>query len=221
MAALLINRWLPWAAVLACTLLILWVSARLSWRPLLYLLASTGLLLVSTLVYHLLMAGAARDGLTTGASACLRIAGVVILLAFLVHSTPPLELAEGLESLLSPLKRWRLPVHDGVMIFTIAIRFLPVLLAEFDRIRKAQIARGAGFHRGSLPRRLQGLLPLLVPVFVQSLLRAEELATAMEARCYRGDEGRTPPAPFRLTSLDALLFTAALAGLAGSCVASF
>jgi energy-coupling factor transport system permease protein len=219
MAGLLCNRSLPWAAALAGALLLLWFSARLPWRPLLYLLASTGLLLLSTLLYHLLLAGAVRAGLAAGVAACLRIAGVALLLAFLVHSTPPLALAEGLESLLSPLKRWRVPVHDGVMIFTIALRFLPLLLAEFDKIRKAQIARGASFHRGSLPRRLKGLLPLLIPVFVQSLLRAEELATAMEARCYRGDEGRTPSAPFRFVVLDGAMIGAALVGLVGAFLA--
>ncbi len=201
---LMIDHRPGWMVLRAAAILLLWMLSRLPWRLLGYTLLSLSLLFVSTMVYHVYIVpgGDPGSGLVRGAMMCLQILGFVLLLGFLVYTTPPLVLAEGMEALLSPLKRLRVPVHEAVMIFTIALRFLPILAGEFDKVRKAQIARGAGFHRGRLSQRLRGLLPLLVPVMVQALMRAEELATAMEARCYRGDVGRTRLRCYRMGAAD-------------------
>jgi energy-coupling factor transport system permease protein len=233
--ALMLNHRLSWMLGLCAGLALLWAFARLPWRLLGYTLASLAMLFVSTLIYHTLLAdkrGAggvievgglalSRTGLYSGIGMSLQIAGIVTLLAFLVYSTPPLALAEGAEALLSPLKRLRFPVHDAVMIFTLAIRFLPVLAAEFTKIRNAQIARGAGLHRKSLPHRIKGVVPMLLPVFVQAILRAEELATAMDARCYQGGEGRTRLRVGRFGWGDGALVGVALAYFAASLAVRF
>lgn len=120
---------------------------------------------------------------------------VVLLLAvssvFLTYTTSPITLTDALEDLMGPLKVIRVPVHDVAMIITIALRFIPTLIEETDKIMNAQKARGADFATGSLVRRAKALVPVLVPLFVSSFKRADDLAIAMECRCYRGGEGRT------------------------------
>ena len=103
----------------------------------------------------------------------------------------PIRLTDGLESLLGPLKKIKVPVHELAMMMSIALRFIPTLIEETDKIMSAQKARGADFETGSLMQRAKALVPLLVPLFVSAFRRADELATAMECRCYHGDEGRT------------------------------
>ena len=120
-----------------------------------------------------------------------RLALLVAGTSMLTLTTAPLQLTDGLESLLRPLKAIRFPVHEMAMMMSIALRFIPTLAEEADRIRKAQAARGADFDTGGLFKRAASLIPLLVPLFVGAFRRAEELATAMEARCYHGGEGRT------------------------------
>jgi energy-coupling factor transport system permease protein len=112
-----------------------------------------------------------------------------------------------LEILSSPLKRWKVPVHDAVMMFSIALRFVPLLLDEFDTVRKAQIARGGGFHRKGVAARFKGVLPMLIPLFVLSIQRAKDLAIAMESRGYRGEEGRTPIREYRIRPSDVWVLT--------------
>ena len=109
----------------------------------------------------------------------------------LTLTTSPIELTDGIEFLLRPLKKIKVPAHDIAMMMTIALRFIPTLAEELDKIIKAQKARGADFDTGGLIKRGKSLLPILVPLFVSAFKRAEELATAMEARCYRGDINRT------------------------------
>jgi energy-coupling factor transport system permease protein len=109
----------------------------------------------------------------------------------LTYTTSPIALTDGLESLLSPLKAIGVPVHTFAMMMSIALRFIPTLVEETDKIMNAQKSRGADFSNGSLIDRAKALIPLLIPLFVSSFKRAEELATAMECRCYRGDKGRT------------------------------
>ena len=111
--------------------------------------------------------------------------------SILTLTTSPIELTDGIEFLLRPLKKIRVPAHDIAMMMTIALRFIPTLAEELDKIIKAQKARGADFDTGGLIKRGKSLLPILVPLFVSAFKRAEELATAMEARCYRGDINRT------------------------------
>ena len=116
------------------------------------------------------------------------IVGTSILLTY---TTSPISLTDGLEALLSPLKKINLPVHTFAMMMSIALRFIPTLVEETEKIMNAQKSRGADFTSGSLVQRAKALIPLLVPLFVSSFKRAEELATAMECRCYRGDKNRT------------------------------
>ena len=120
---------------------------------------------------------------------------VVILIVgtsiLLTYTTSPIALTDGLESLLSPLKKIKVPVHTFAMMMSIALRFIPTLVEETEKIMNAQKSRGADFTSGTLIQRAKALVPLLIPLFVPSFKRAEELATAMECRCYRGDVGRT------------------------------
>ena len=109
----------------------------------------------------------------------------------LTYTTSPISLTDGLESLLSPLKKIKVPVHVFAMMMSIALRFIPTLVEETEKIMNAQKSRGADFSSGGLIKRAKALIPLLIPLFVSSFKRAEELATAMECRCYRGDKNRT------------------------------
>lgn len=121
----------------------------------------------------------------------LRLIALVTGASLLTLTTTPVSLTEGLERLLSPLKIIKFPVHELAMMITIALRFIPTLLEEADKIMKAQLARGADLESGNVLKRAKAMLPILIPLFVNSFRRAEELALAMESRCYHGGEGRT------------------------------
>ena len=110
-------------------------------------------------------------------------------------TTTPNQLTDGMEKLLSPLKRIRVPVHEIAMMMSIALRFIPILTEELDKIMKAQMARGAEYDQGNLLNKMKSLVPILVPLFLSSVRRANDLAMAMESRCYRGGEGRTKMKP--------------------------
>ncbi|MCD7974978.1 MAG: energy-coupling factor transporter transmembrane protein EcfT [Phascolarctobacterium sp.] len=131
------------------------------------------------------------EGLETGLKMCLRLILLLLFSSVLTFTTSPIVLTDGIESLLWPFKRIGVPAHEIAMMMTIALRFIPTLLEEMERIIKAQTARGADFSEGNFLKRLKGMLPILVPLFVSAFRRADELAIAMEARCYRGGEGRT------------------------------
>jgi len=132
-----------------------------------------------------------EEGIRRGVAMGWRLLLLIIYSSLLTLTTSPLALTDGLESLLSPLKKIGLPAHELAMMITIALRFIPTLLEEAEKIMKAQTARGMDFSQGSLMKRVQALIPLLVPLFIGAFRRADELATAMEARCYRGGVGRT------------------------------
>lgn len=132
----------------------------------------------------------------------LRLFLLVLFAGFLTLTTSPTELADGLESLFSPLKRFGFPAHELAMMMTIALRFIPTLLNETERIMKAQIARGADLDRGGPLRRLRAFIPVLVPLFVIVFQRADDLATAMEARNYTGGVGRTRMNPLKWSHTD-------------------
>ena len=126
--------------------------------------------------------------------AILMMARILMLISgtfLLTYTTSPISLTDGLESLLGPLKAIRLPVHELSMMMCIALRFIPTLIEETDKIMSAQKARGADFENGSLLDRVKALVPILVPLFISAFRRADELATAMECRCYQGGDGRT------------------------------
>lgn len=128
-------------------------------------------------------------------NAVLIVVRIIILLAassmFLTYTTTPLALTDGLEQLLSPLAKLKIPVHDFSMMMTIALRFIPTLVEETEKIMNAQKARGADFTSGNIMKRVKALIPIIIPLFVSAFRRANELAVAMECRCYTGGEGRT------------------------------
>ncbi len=146
------------------------------------------------------------DGLETAFFMVLRIMMLVCGTFLLTYTTSPIALTDGLERLLSPLKKLRVPVHELAMMMSIALRFIPTLIEETDKIISAQKARGADFETGSLIRRAKALIPILVPLFVSAFRRADELATAMECRCYHGGEGRTRLKVLRFASIDLIAF---------------
>ncbi|MDK9711989.1 energy-coupling factor transporter transmembrane component T family protein [Acidaminobacter sp.] len=131
-----------------------------------------------------------------------RLILLIIGTSMLTLTTSPIELTDGLERLLNPFKKLGLPAHELAMMMTIALRFIPTLLEETDKIMKAQMARGADFESGNLIKRAKSLIPLLVPLFISAFRRADELAMAMEARCYRGGENRTRMKVLQFTHLD-------------------
>ena len=136
----------------------------------------------------------------------IRLIFLVLGTSLLTYTTSPIELTDGIESLLSPFKKFGMPSHEIAMMMTIALRFIPTLIEETDKIMKAQMARGADFESGNLFSRAKNLVPLLVPLFINSFRRADELATAMEARCYRGGVGRTKLKVLVLDSSDYVIF---------------
>ena len=131
------------------------------------------------------------ESLITAIHYCLRLVLLVLASSLLTLTTAPVTLTDGLERLLSPLRVIHFPAHEMAMMMTIALRFIPTLLEEADKIMKAQTARGAVFESGNLLNRAKAMVPLLVPLFVGAFRRAGDLAMAMEARCYHGGEGRT------------------------------
>ena len=156
-----------------------------------------------------------KEGLVFGGQMFIRLVLLILIAFTLTLTTSPVNLTAGLESLLAPLKKLGAPAHEIAMIMTIALRFVPTLMTEADKIAKAQSSRGAGFGRGGLFSRVKGLLPLFVPLFVSAIRSAEELATAMEARCYRGGANRTRMNNLELKARDytALLITVAALSL--------
>lgn len=125
----------------------------------------------------------------------------------LTYTTSPILLTDGLESLLGPLKRLKVPVHELAMMMSIALRFIPTLIEETDKIMSAQRARGADFESGNLLQRAKALIPLLVPLFISAFRRADELAVAMECRCYHGGQGRTRLRQLRYETRDVLVLS--------------
>lgn len=132
-----------------------------------------------------------KEGVYQGSLMTARLVFLIVFSSLLTYTTSPIVLTDGIEHLLNPFKRIGVPAHELAMMMTIALRFIPTLLEETNRIMKAQTARGANFTSGSLIQRGKNMIPLLVPLFVSAFRRADDLATAMEARCYRGGEGRT------------------------------
>jgi energy-coupling factor transport system permease protein len=143
-----------------------------------------------------------EQGLLLAAKMILRLVLLILGSSILTLTTSPIQLTDGIEALLKPLKRLRVPSHDIAMMMTIALRFIPTLADEMDKIMKAQKARGAELDTGGLIRRAKSLIPILVPLFVSAFKRADELATAMEARCYRGDIGRTKMKEMAFSRID-------------------
>ena len=132
-----------------------------------------------------------EEGIILGIKMSLRLVLLLLISSLMTFTTSPIVLTDGIESLLRPFKKIGVPAHELAMMMTIALRFIPTLLEETDRIMKAQMSRGADFSSGNIMKRARNMLPILIPLFISAFRRADELALAMEARCYRGGEGRT------------------------------
>ena len=147
-----------------------------------------------------------KEGLRIAFFMALRLCFLIIGSSVMTLTTTPNNLTDGMEKMLGPLKLFKVPVHEVAMMMSIALRFIPILLEETDKIMKAQIARGADFESGGLMKRAKALVPLLVPLFISAFRRANDLAMAMEARCYRGGDGRTKMKPLIYKKRDYLAY---------------
>lgn len=202
MTALLVaDNWLGWgilAAAFMVFMLLSEVPLAALWRGLKLILIFCLITLVINLfvypgepVWSWRSLTITREGISYGLAMALRLLLLVAFASLLTLTTTPVALTDGLESLLSPLKVIKVPAHEIAMMMSIALRFIPTILEEFDRILLAQKARGANISKGSFLQRAAAMTPLLVPLFVAAFRRAEDLAQAMEAKCYRGGVGRT------------------------------
>lgn len=143
-----------------------------------------------------------KEGVRISIFMAIRLTFLIIGSSLMTLTTTPNNLTDGMEKLMNPLKRLHVPVHEIAMMMSIALRFIPILMEETDKIMKAQIARGADFESGNLIRKAKAMVPLLVPLFISAFRRANDLAMAMEARCYRGGEGRTKMKPLQYKRRD-------------------
>lgn len=179
-------------------------------RPILFLIVFSTLLnlfvTTGTPIFQIGPLSVTEEGVYRASFMVIRLILLIFGSSLLTLVTKPITLTDGIERLLSPMNIVKLPSHELAMMMTIALRFIPTLLDETDKIMKAQTARGADFESGNLFRRAKGLIPLLVPLFVSAFRIAADLAMAMEARCYRGGKGRTRMNGMAFTGLDALAF---------------
>ena len=155
------------------------------------------------------------EGIIRAVKMILRIVLLITGTFLLTYTTSPMDLTEGLELLMNPLKKIKVPVHEMTIMMSMALRFIPTLIEETDKIMSAQKARGADFETGGLIKRARALLPILVPLFVSAFRRADELAVAMESRCYHGGQGRTRMKQLRFAGIDYGTLLASAAFLAG------
>lgn len=188
-------------------------------KPLVIIIAITGVINIFYIpgdaIAHFWVLTVTRQGVATAVFMSVRIIFLVLGASLLTYTTSPIMLTDGLDVMLAPLARVKLPVHELSMMMTIALRFIPTLTEETEKIMQAQKARGADFESGGLLQRARALLPILIPLFVSAFRRADELAMAMDCRCYRGGQGRTRLHVLRFAGRDALaaLCTAGCFGL--------
>ncbi len=159
-----------------------------------------------------------KEGLVLAGKMGLRLIFLILGASLMTLTTTPTKLTDALENLMGPLKKIHVPVHEIAMMMSIALRFIPILLEETDKIMKAQMARGADFENGNLIKKVKAMVPLLVPLFVSAFRRANDLALAMEARCYHGGEGRTQMKPLHYGGRDILAYLVLALYLGGSIV---
>ena len=153
-------------------------------------------------LFHAWIFTITEGGLRTAVYMAIRLVYLIIGSSLMTFTTTPNELTDGIEAVLHPLNKIHVPVHEIAMMMSIELRFIPILLEETDKIMKAQLARGADFESGNILQRAKSMVPILVPLFVSAFRRANDLAMAMEARCYRGGDGRTKMKPLRYKSRD-------------------
>lgn len=194
-------------------------------KPILFIILFTFLLNVfmidGTVIWKWGFLKITREGIYTAVFMAIRLIMLIIGSSMLTLTTKPMNLTDGMESLMSPLKKIKVPAHELAMMMTIALRFIPTLLEETDKIMKAQQARGADFESGNIFRRAKSLVPLLVPLFISAFRIAQDLAMAMESRCYRGGEGRSRMNAMRFSSSDAAAGILSLLVLAGIIVLNY
>lgn len=204
--------------LIAAAFLVLWTG--LSRVPLKFMLRGMKaifFLLIMTVVFNLFLTPGepvfvlwkiqiTREGIRIASMMAVRLVFLIIGSSVMTLTTTPNSLTDGMEALMKPLRRVRFPVHEVAMMMSIALRFIPVLMEETDKIMKAQMARGADFESGSVITRVKSLVPILVPLFVSAFRRANDLALAMEARCYHGGEGRTRMYPLKYHRWDAVAY---------------
>ena len=228
-AIFLAVNWVSYGLLLLLLVGSIWISnvpARSfvkGMKPLLFILVFTaGLNLFFTqgekLLVDVWVIQIYAEGVLRAVFMLLRILMLVMATFLLTYTTSPIALTDGLEGLLSPLKVIKVPVHELSMMMCIALRFIPTLIEETDKIMSAQKARGADFETGSLMRRVKALIPILVPLFISAFRRADELATAMECRCYQGGEGRTKMKLLRFVSWDYYALITGAAMIAAVCL---
>ena len=155
-----------------------------------------------------------KEGVTSAVLMAIRLTYLILGTSIMTLTTTPNQLTDGLERLLRPLNKIHVPVHDIAMMMSIALRFIPILLEETDKIMKAQIARGADFENGNLIQKVKNMVPLLVPLFISAFRRANDLAMAMEARCYHGGDDRTQMKPLKYKKRDHIAYLILFAYLA-------
>ncbi len=218
MVAIFVVRDFAGYALLTAFLLGVIVLSRVPVGHVLRGLRPIGFLLALTLILNVFFSGiqdgevlfrlgplvATREAVVRAVFIGYRLIALVVSTSLLTFTTSPVELTDGLERLMRPFRRIGVPAHELAMMMTIALRFIPTLLEETEKIIKAQMARGAEFERGNVLRRARALVPVLVPLFVSAFRRADELALAMEARCYRGGEKRTRMKELRFAVRDAV-----------------
>ena len=189
-------------------------------KPILFLIVFTAVINIlltggDTVLFEFYFIKITFEGLKSAALMSSRLVFLVMGTSLLTYTTTPIQLTDGIEKLFSPLKIFKFPAHELAMMMTIALRFIPTLLEETDKIIKAQKARGVDFESGNIIKRTKSLIPILVPLFINSFRRADDLAMAMECRCYRGGEGRTRLKQLKLGLCDlvALIFMVLIVGM--------
>lgn len=211
----LANNPVTYAALFVFTLLVIFVSRIKLYflinglKPVIILMAFTFLLHIfftkeGELLYHWKFISIYEEGLRQGIFISIRFLVLVFMTSILTLTTSPISITDGLEVLLNPFKKLKLPVHELALMMSISLRFIPTLMDETDKIMKAQMARGSDLSTGPIKERVKAVVPLLVPLFVSAFKRAEDLATAMEVRGYRGGEGRTRYRQLKWDSKDTL-----------------
>lgn len=201
-ALFLAESWVSYGLMFLFLVSVIWLSTiplksiLRGMKPLVMILIFTGVLNLfftqeGEVIFHFWILTVTTGGLTRAVMMMSRILMLITGTFLLTYTTSPIALTDGLESLMKPLKKIGVPVHELSMMMCIALRFIPTLIEETDKIMCAQKARGADFETGSLMERAKALIPILVPLFISAFRRADELATAMECRCYQGGEGRT------------------------------
>ncbi|OGO77820.1 MAG: transporter [Clostridiales bacterium GWB2_37_7] len=209
-----VKDFFPYIYVLAYLGTVIWLS-EISVKTILKSLKPLAVIIILTLVFNIFMTPGetvklfgidlifvTKQGLYQAAYMGLRLLFLITGASLLTLTTSPIALTDGIEKLLSPFKKLGVPAHELAMMMTIALRFIPTLLDETDKIMKAQMARGADFESGNLFNRAKAMIPLMVPLFISAFRRAEELALAIEARCYRGGENRTRMKQLKLIGID-------------------